>query len=91
MVNINETQFGIVPGRGTAKTIFFVCQLQEKYMVANKSLYCAFVEFEGSFWSCSKEGPVVGAEEPWCQGMGCACEMLWQGLAHQWQTNDLSG
>ena len=35
MVNIDEMQFGFLPGRGTTEGIFVVCQLQEKYIAAN--------------------------------------------------------
>ena len=38
MVNIDEMQFGFVPGRGTTDAIFSVCQLQEKYIAAKKTL-----------------------------------------------------
>ena len=46
MVNIDEMQFGLVSGRGTTDVIFVVCQLQEKYIAANKLLYFAFVDLE---------------------------------------------
>ena len=31
--------FGFVPGHGTTDAIFIICQLQEKYIAANKPLY----------------------------------------------------
>jgi len=43
MVNINEMQFGFVPGRGTTDAIFIARQLQEKYHAAKKPLYFACV------------------------------------------------
>ena len=49
MVNIDEMQFGFVPGRGTTDAIFIVCQLQEKYIAAKKPVYFAFVDLEKAF------------------------------------------
>ena len=46
MVNINEIQFGFLPGRGTTDAIFIVRQLQEKYIAANKLHYFAFIHLE---------------------------------------------
>ena len=42
-------QFGFVPGHGTTDAIFIICQLQEKYIAANKPLYFAFVDLEKAF------------------------------------------
>ena len=36
----------IFPGKGTTDAIFIICQLQEKYLAANKPLYFAFVDLE---------------------------------------------
>ena len=49
MVNIDEMQFGFVPGRGTTDAIFTVRQLQEKHIAANKRLYFSFVDLEKAF------------------------------------------
>ena len=49
MVDIDVMQFGFVPGRGTTDAIFIIRQLQEKYIVANKPLYFAFVDLEKAF------------------------------------------
>ena len=49
MVDINKTQFGFVPGRGTTDAIFTVRQLQEMYIAAKKHLYFAFVDLEKAF------------------------------------------
>ena len=49
LVSIDNSQFGFVPGRGTTDAIFVVSQLQEKYLVANKRLYMAFVDLEKAF------------------------------------------
>ena len=49
MVNIDEMQFGFVPGKGTTDAIFIARQMQEKYIAANKPLYFAFVDLEKAF------------------------------------------
>ena len=49
MVNIDNMQFGFVPGRGTTDAIFIIRQFQEKYLAANKPLYIAFVNLEKVF------------------------------------------
>ena len=49
MVDIDEMQFGFVPGRGTTDAIFIVRQMQEKHLAANKPLYFAFVDLEKAF------------------------------------------
>ena len=36
MVNVDEMQFGFVPGRGITDAILVVRQLQQKYIAANK-------------------------------------------------------
>ena len=71
-VSIENSQFGFVPGRGITDAIFFVRQLQKKYLAANKGLYMAFVDLEKIFdqvprkvlwWALRK----LGVEE-WCRG-----------------------
>ena len=49
MVDIDQMQFGFVPGRGTTDAIFIVRQLQEKYIASNRRLYFAFVDLEKAF------------------------------------------
>ena len=58
MVNIDERQFGFVPGKGKTDAIF-VRQLQEKYIAANKQLHFALFRPWESLWSCAKRGPMV--------------------------------
>ena len=48
LVSINDSQFGIVPGRGITDAIFVVRHLQE-YLAANKRFYMAFVDLEKGF------------------------------------------
>ena len=49
MVNIDEMQFGVVPGKGTADAVSVVRQLQAKYTAANKLLYFAFIDLDEAF------------------------------------------
>ena len=63
MVNIDELQFGFVPGRGTTDASFIFHQLQEKYFAAKKTLYIAFVDLEKAFEKSSKKSTMVGSEE----------------------------
>ena len=48
-VNIDNMQFGFMPGRGTTDAIFIVRQLQEKFLAKDKTLYLAFVDLEKAF------------------------------------------
>ncbi|XP_056004178.1 uncharacterized protein LOC130049950 [Ostrea edulis] len=49
LVTIDDSQFGIVPGRGTTDAIFIVRQLQEKYLTVNKRFCMGFVNLEKAF------------------------------------------
>ena len=49
LVSIDDSQFGLVQGRGITDAIFVVRQLQEKYLAANKRLYMAFVDLDKAF------------------------------------------
>ena len=49
VVSFDDSQFGVVPGRGTTDAIFVVRHLQEKYLAVNKRLYMAFVDLEKAF------------------------------------------
>ena len=65
MVNIDEMQFGFVPGRGTTDAIFIIDQLQEKYIASNKLLNFALVDLEKTF------GHVPRKILPWAlRGLG---------------------
>ena len=49
-VNIDEMQFGFMPGKGTTDAIFILRQMQEKYLGKRKHLYFAFVDLEKVLW-----------------------------------------
>ena len=48
-VNIDDMQFGFMPGKGTVDAIFIVRQLQEKFMEKRKDLFYVFVDLEKAF------------------------------------------
>ena len=49
MVNIDEMQFGFVPGKGTTDAISVVRQVQEKYITAKKLFNFAFKDLKKAF------------------------------------------
>ena len=49
IVNIDEMQFGFMPGKGTTDAIFILRQLQEKFLAKKLPLYFAFVDLEKAF------------------------------------------
>ena len=49
IVNIDDMQFGFMPGRGTTDAIFIVRQIQEAYIRKNLNLFFAFVDLEKAF------------------------------------------
>ena len=65
-----------VPGRGTTDAIFVVRQLLEKYLVANKRLYMAFIDLEKAFdrvpqkviWGCWENLVWRSGLCNWCRG-----------------------
>lgn len=48
-VEIDEMQFGFMPGKGTTDAIFVIRQMQEKHQERRKRLYYAFVDLEKAF------------------------------------------
>ena len=66
VVSIDDSQFGFVPGRGTADAIFVVQQLQEKYRAVNKRLYMALMDLEKAFDCVPRRGYLVGTEKARC-------------------------
>ena len=49
LVNLNEMQFGFMPGKGTVDVIFILRRMQEEYQKKNKKLYMCFVDMEKAF------------------------------------------
>ena len=48
-INIDSTQFGFVPGRGTTDALFVVRSMQEEYRDKKKKLYMCSVYIEKAF------------------------------------------
>ena len=49
IVNIDDMQFGFMPGCGTTDAIFIVRQIQEAYIRKNRNLFFAFVDLGKAF------------------------------------------
>ena len=65
LINLNEMQFGFMPGKGTVDAIFIVKRMQEEYQKKDKKLYMCFVDMEKAFdrvsrkvmeWAMRKKG-----------------------------------
>ena len=65
VVQINEMQYGFMPGKGTVDALFIARILQERYGRKKKKLYMCFVDLEKAFdrvprkvieWSLRKKG-----------------------------------
>ena len=48
-VEVDEMQFGFMPGKGTTDAIFITRQMQEKHQEKRRKLYFAFVDLEKAF------------------------------------------
>ena len=49
MVDLDEMQFGFMPGRGTIDALFILRMMQEQYRDKGKKLYMCFVDLEKAF------------------------------------------
>ena len=49
-VNIDEMQFGFIPGYGITNATVILRQLQEKYLAKKKNLHVPFVDLEEVFY-----------------------------------------
>ena len=65
LLNLNEMQFGFMPGKETVDAIFIVRRMQEEYQKKNKKLCMCFVDMEKAFdrvsrkvmeWAMRKKG-----------------------------------
>ena len=53
-VVINDMQCGFMQGQDTTDAIFILRQLQEKHLVAGKTLYLAFIDLEKAWHSATR-------------------------------------
>ena len=49
LIEINELQFGFMPGRGATDAMFIARQLQEKALEGNRKVYMGFVDLEKAY------------------------------------------
>ena len=49
LVNLNEMQFGFMPGKRTVDAIFIVRRMKEEYQKKDKKLYMCFVDMKKTF------------------------------------------
>ena len=65
LVNLDEIQFGFMPGKGTTDALFVLRKMQEEYRDKGKKLYMCFVDLEKEFdrvprkvmkWAMRKRG-----------------------------------
>ena len=49
LVQVDNMQFGFMPGRGTTNTHFILRRIQEEYREKDKKLYMCFVDLEKPF------------------------------------------
>ena len=65
LVDFDEAQFGVMPGKGTIDALFLVRRLQEEHQVEDKRMYMCFVDLEKAFdrvprkvmeWAMRKKG-----------------------------------
>ena len=48
-MNVDDMQFGYMPGHGTTDAIYILREIQEKYIRKIRNLYFAFVDLEKAF------------------------------------------
>ena len=55
VVDINKTQYGFMPGRGTLDAVFVLMRLTEHLRVKNHNLFLKFVDLEKAFGRVPRE------------------------------------
>ena len=65
LVDLDEIQFGFMPGRGTIDALYILSMVQEQHRAKGKKLYMCFVDLEKAFdriprkvmeWAMKKRG-----------------------------------
>ena len=55
LVNLNEMQFGFMPGKGTVDAIFIVRRMQEEYQKKARSCICVLLTWEKLLIECQEK------------------------------------
>ena len=63
MVQIDEMQYGFMPGKGMVDALFIARILHERYVRKKKKQYMCFVTFGKGFFSCAYKGDRVVFEK----------------------------
>ena len=67
LVNLDEMEFGFMPGKGATDALFLIHRMQEEYRNKGKPLYMCFVDLEKAF-ECKKNIEI--------KGNPCTCALL---------------
>ena len=55
LVNLNEMQYGFMPGKRTVDAIFIVRKMREEYQIKDKKLYMCFVDMKKLLIECQEK------------------------------------
>ena len=66
-VEINQQEYGFMPGKGTTDAMFALRMLMEKYRKGQRELHCVFVDLKKAYhrfpweelWYCMRKSGIV--------------------------------